>query len=128
MFIFKKKKSKELIKNEYDIILSTMLDELFSRSIMDDLKYYAKIVYIRQKSLPVYPEGEEYDAALNRLKSNQKCLQYSIEEYDEWYARVTNYIEENMYKFDYYHGYQTGDRVYPLMSYEIIDNVVLRLK
>ena len=121
MFNFKKKKTGPQY-NDYDLTLKSMLDS--QPNLIKELRSYAAKVYFKQKSLSVYPEGEEYNLALNRIKSNQICLQYAIEEYDEWYARVTQYIDENMDKFEYYHGYQTGDRNYPMMSYEIIDNTI----
>ena len=104
--------------------LKYLLEDEYHQSTVKDIKQYTNRIYFKQKSLPVYPEGEEHDLALSRIKSNQICLQYAIEEYDEWYAKVTQYIKENMSKFEYYHGYQTGDRNYPPMSYEIIDNTV----
>lgn len=104
--------------------LKCLLEDEYHQSTVRDIKQYTNRIYFRQKSLPVYPEGEEHDLALSRIKSNQICLQYAIEKYNEWYAKVTQYIEENMSKFEYYHGYQTGDRNYPPMSYEIIDNTV----
>lgn len=104
--------------------LKYLLEDEYNQSTIKDIKRYTNQIYFKLKSLPIYPEGEEYNQALKRIKSKQQCLQYAIEEYDEWYAKVTQYIDENMSKFEYYHGYQTGDRNYPPMSYEIIDATV----
>ena len=76
------------------------------------------------KSLQIYPEGIEKDDAKRRIDSLKQCLQYAIEEYDEWLNEVNNYIDENKSKFEFYSGYRTGDRNYPPMSYEIIDDTV----
>ena len=122
MSIFKKKNQPTF--NDYDTHLKYLLEDEYHTSTVKDLRQYASQIYFKQKALPVYPEGDEHDSALRRIKSCQLCLQYAIEEYDEWYAKVTQYIDENMSKFEYYHGYQTGDRNYPPMSYEIIDNTV----
>ena len=121
-FNFKKKNQPTL--NDYDWTLKLLLEDSYHQSTLKDLKSYVIKIYFRQQALPVYPQGEEYNSALNRIKSNQQCLQYAIEEYDEWYSKVTNYIDENMDKFEFYKGYKTGDRNYPPMSYEIIDDTV----
>ena len=74
--------------------------------------------------MPVYPDGEEKELAQRRIDSLKQCLQYAIEEYDDWLNEVINYIDENKDKFEYYNGYMTGERNYPPMSYEIIDDTV----
>ena len=76
------------------------------------------------KSLPIYPDGIEKEDAKNRIKSLQTCLQYAIEEYDDWLNEVNNYIDDNKSKFEFYSGYRTSEREYPPMSYEIIDDMV----
>lgn len=76
------------------------------------------------KSFPIYPDGKENELAQRRIDSLKQCLQYAIEEYDEWLNEVNNYIEENKDKFEFYSGYRTGERNYPPMSYEIIDDTV----
>jgi len=126
MFTFRKKYQPPK-KNKYDITLSTMLDNIYAQSIISDLKRYARAIHLKQKSLSVYPEGQDRDLALCRIKSNQQCLQTAIKEYDEWHDKVTHYIVDNVNQFEYYSGYKTGERMLPPASYEIIDNAVFRL-
>ena len=124
IYTFNFKKNNQPTLNDYDWTLKSLLEDEYHQSTVRDLKAYTIKIYFKQQALSVYPEGEEREYALNRIKSNQACLQYAIEEYDEWYFKVTNYIDENISKFEYYKGYRTGDRNYPPMSYEIIDNTV----
>lgn len=124
IYTFNFKKNNQPTLNDYDWTLKSLLEDEYHQSTVRDLKAYTIKIYFKQQALPIYPEGEEREHALTRIKSNQSCLQYAIEEYNEWYSKVTNYIDENMSKFKYYSGYQTGDRNYPPMSYEIIDNTV----
>lgn len=75
------------------------------------------------KSLPIYSDGDR-EGAQRRINSLQQCLHYALKDYDEWYVNVTTYIEEYMDKFEFYSGYRTGEREYPPMSYEIIDDMI----
>ena len=113
--------------NDYDYHLKYLLESEYAQTARKDIVHYTKRIYFKQKSLPVYPEGKERDLALKRIQSNQTCLQYAIEEYEEWLNEINNYIQENIGKFEFYSGYKTGERVYPPMSYEIIDQTVERL-
>lgn len=125
IYIFNfKKKNQQPIFNDYDLHLKYLLENEFHQSTVKDLKSYTQRIYFRQKSLPVYPDGEEKRLAQQRIDSLKQCLQYAIEEYDDWLNEVNNYIDENKSKFEFYSGYRTGERNYPPMSYEIIDDTV----
>jgi len=125
IYIFNfKKKTAQANLNEYDLHLQCLLNNEFHKTNIKDIESYVTRIYFKQKSLPVYPEGPEHVAAQKRIESLQTCLLYAIADYDEWYEKVVTYIDNNLSKFDFYHGYQTGERMYPPKSYEIIDNVV----
>lgn len=122
MSIFKKKNQPTF--NDYDMHLKYLLENEFHQANVKDLRSYTSRIYFKLKSLPIYPDGKEKELAQRRIDSLKQCLQYAIEEYDEWLNEVNNYIDENKSKFEFYSGYRTGDRNYPPMSYEIIDDTV----
>ena len=119
-----KKKNHQPILNDYDLHLKLLLENEFHQATIKDLKSYTSRIYFKLKSLPIYPDGIEKEDAQRRIDSLKQCLQYAIEEYDEWLNEVNNYIDDNKSKFEFYSGYRTGERNYPPMSYEIIDNTV----
>ena len=123
IFNFKKHKNQPAF-NDYDVHLKNLLENEFHQATVQDLKSYTIRIYFKLKSLPVYPDGIEKEDAQQRINSLKQCLQYAIEEYDDWLNDVNNYIDENMDKFEFYKGYRTGDRDYPPMSYEIIDDTI----
>ena len=119
-----KKKNHQLTLNDYDIHLKSLLENEFHQATVKDLISYTEHIYFKLKSLPIYPDGIEKEDAQRRIDSLKQCLQYAIEEYDDWLNEVNNYIDENKDKFEFYSGYRTGEREYPPMSYEIIDDTV----
>lgn len=122
MFNFKKKNNQPTL-NDYDLHLKSLLENESHQANIKDIKSYTKRIYFRLKSLPIYPEGEQ-EGAQRRINSLQQCLHWALEDYDKWYANITAYIEEHIDDFEFYSGYRTGERNYPLMSYEIIDDTV----
>lgn len=125
--MFKKKKNIDIM-NTYDFHLKFLFEDERHLLNVKHLKSYTRQIYFKLKSLPIYPDGIEKDLAQKRIQSIQNCLQYAIDEYDQWFEEVITYIDTNIDNFEYYKGYKTGEMKSPQMSFNIIDETIERME
>ena len=104
--------------NEYDDHLKVLL-ALRDFDGIEQMKKYTRGIFIKQQTLLIYPEGPDKDQVINEIESLQQCLLSEINNYDEWYHKVKEYMFTYSDKFSYY-----SEWVLPPTSHKIIENAI----
>ena len=118
--MFKKKKQQE--HNEYDQHLKALLDDPNREYASSQIRDFTKRILLRQKVLPVYPEGKYKEQVWKEIENLQDCLLHYISDYEEWYNRITSYMFAHIDDFNYYKDWIRAD--WPLTAQDIIENTV----